>query len=182
MSGPGDSLRARLERAEVTLTARDGDRYVLRTIRPTDAPSLIRGYETLSPRAKWFRMLHAVPHLTEEMAARFCAPDPETECCVVVEGHDSLTGEILGGARVADIGPGRDAEFSVSMRPEAQGLGLARQALETVIAVAREAGCRSVWGLISPANHAMLGLAERIGFAIRRDPDDVTLIRADLPL
>lgn len=181
MSGE-ESLRARLERGEVRLAGKDGNAYVARMIRPSDAPSLIAGYETLTPEGKWFRMLHAVPHLTGEMAAKFCSPDPAEEVCVVVEGRDRLAGHILGGARVAGLGPGREAEFSVSMRRDARGLGLARQALETAIAVAREAGCRCVWGTIARRNTAMLRLAGRIGFAIGPDPDDITLVRAEMAL
>ena len=177
MSNPlrDDSLRARIARGTETLTAKDGTRHVIRSIRPDDAGSLMRGYDTLSDRGKWFRMLHAVPHLTPAMAAAYCSPDPETEISLVIEGQGALSGEIIGGARLSGVGPGQAAEFSVSMRPEAQGLGLARGALEAVLTMAGEAGCRSVWGLIALANRPMLGLAIRLGFAIRPDPDDLAL-------
>ncbi len=180
MSETPDGLRARLEAGTERLSAKDGRDYVVRPIRASDAPSLIRGYDAMTDEGKYYRMLHAVPHLSPEMAGKFCAPDPATECCVVVEGRDALAEEILGGARVSDLGPGRSAEFSVSLRPEARGLGLARLALETVIEVAREAGCRRVYGVIARTNRAMLGLAERIGFRLRGDPDDLTLIIAEL--
>ncbi|MEM1045098.1 MAG: GNAT family N-acetyltransferase [Pseudomonadota bacterium] len=176
------SLRDRLDAREVSIRGKDGKDYVLRPIQPADAPSLIRGYDAMSERGKWFRMLHAVPHLTDEMAREFCAPDPQTECCVVIDGRDDLSDEILGGARVAGLGPGKAAEFSVSLRPEARGLGLARQALETVIEVARETGNTEVWGLIARQNSAMLKLAERVGFQNKRDLDDISLIRATIAL
>lgn len=184
------ATRDRIAAGDATLTGKSGERFALRPIQPSDAPSLIAGYDALSDRGKWFRMLHAVPHLTPEMAAAYCAPDPATEVCVVIEGRpgmaaadgsdDDLSDDILGGARVADLGPGRHAEFSVSMRPEARGLGLARQALETVIEIAWESGCDTVWGLIAGRNEAMLGLAKRIGFSLARDPDDLSLIKAVL--
>ncbi|MGF1445464.1 MAG: GNAT family N-acetyltransferase [Pikeienuella sp.] len=164
------------------ITGKDGKLYAVRPICPADAPSLIRGYEAMTEQGKWFRMLYAVPHLSEAQALQFCSPDGRTELCIVVEGHGALENDILGGARIMDVGGGRDAEFSVSLRPEARGLGLARAALERVIEVARDAGCRSVWGTIAARNHAMLGLAERIGFEIKRDPDDFSLMIATLPL
>ena len=175
-------LETRIRRGEVTLPGRDGRDWRIRPIRPSDAPSLIRGYAALSDEAKRFRMLHTVPALSEAMAARFCAPDPATEVCLVIEGKDDLAGEICGGARIGGTGPGRAAEFSVSLRPELRGLGLARGALETVIEVARERGCASVWGTISARNVAMLRLADRIGFEIRRDPDDYALRHAEIAL
>ena len=73
----------------------------------------------MSDHSKWFRMLYRVPHLTEEMAREFCSPHPARDLCIVVEGAGNLTGEILGGARVAGADDGRRAEFAVSLRPEA---------------------------------------------------------------
>ena len=174
------TLRERLTAREITAEGSDGESYVLRPIQPSDAPSLIRGYAALSERERWLRLLHAVPVLTEEMALDFCTPDPATDLCIVVEGRGDLEGEILGGARIGGAGPGTAAEFSVSLRPEAQGLGLARQALETVIDVAREMGSATVYGSISAENDEMLNLARRLDFKLARDPDNLSLMRAEL--
>ena len=114
------------------------------------------------------------------MVRRYCAPDPARDLCVVVEGVGALQGEILGGARISGADDGGSAEFSVSLRPEALGLGLARHALETVLAAAGEMGYRTVWGSISRSNAAMLALARRIGFQLRSDPDDSTVMLAEM--
>lgn len=177
-----DELAERLRSGGLLIRAKDGDLYRLRHIRTDDADSLMRGYDAMSERAKWFRMLHALPHLTHEMAQDFCTVDPASECCAVVEGHDALQGEVLGGARVAGLAPGGNAEFSVSVRPEAQGLGVARQALEAMIEVARQAHCQSVFGIIARSNRRMLALARRLGFRIETDPDDRRLMLARLQL
>jgi RimJ/RimL family protein N-acetyltransferase len=162
------------------VTGKDGQRYILRPIRPTDAESLSRGYDAMSERAKWFRMLHAQQHISPEQAARFCAPDPAREICLVLEGRGRLKGEILGGARIARDDAGETAEFSVSLRPEAQGLGLARRALKTVLELAPTLGCRRVFGIIARENTAMLALARRLGFEVSEDQDDRSLLRATL--
>lgn len=161
------------------IEARDGQVYHLRPIRRSDAPSLMRGYDALSERAKWFRMLHAQPHLSAQMALDYCTP-PEDEVCLVFEGHGALQGELLGGARIAGLGPGRMAEYSVSLRPEARGLGLARASLEAVIEVARARGCAGVIGLVARRNHAMRGLAKRLGMKEVIDADDPSLVVTDL--
>ena len=161
---------------------KDGQSYHLRPIRAADAPSLMRGYDAMSDQAKWFRLLYTVPHLTAETAARFCAPDPAREICVVVEGHGALESEILGGARIAGEADGRSAEFSVSLRPEAQGLGLGRAALETVFDAAKDKDYESVWGLIAHDNRAMLSLAHQMGFTLETDPTNPGVMRAELTL
>jgi RimJ/RimL family protein N-acetyltransferase len=175
-------LRDRLEGREITIAGKDGRSYVMRPIRSSDAPSLMRGYDAMTDNSKWFRMLHPVPHLTEAMALEFCTPDPKRDLCVVMEGCGELKGEILGGARIAGSPNGISAEFSVSLRPEAQGLGLARKALETVLAAAKEMGYKQICGSIHARNQRMLCLAQRIGFRLRRDPEDVSLMLAELSL
>jgi acetyltransferase len=173
------SLRERLARREVTLTAADGQDYVIRPIRPTDAASLMRGYDAMENMSKWFRMLHALPHLTEAMALDFCTPDPARDICLVLEGKGALAGEILGGARIAGRGDRNTAEFSVSLRPEARHLDLARQALETVFAAAREMGYVRVWASIHSDNASMKTLARRLGCRLRLDPEDGALMIAE---
>ena len=176
------TLRDQLESSAGTVTGKDGRSYAIRPIRPSDAPSLMRGYEAMTDASKWFRMLHSVPHLTDEMAHEFCTPDPKRDLCVVLEGWGALEGEILGGARIAGAPDGMSCEFSVSLRPEAQKLGLARQALETVFAVAKEMGYTRIWGSIHEHNEPMLHLAETLGFTLRRDPDDLSLMKAELSI
>lgn len=178
-SGP---LYRAIEAGRFTVRGKDGRLHVLRPIQPSDADSLMRGYDALSDRAKWFRMLHSLPHLSHDMAERFSSPDPSREFCVVLEGHDALSKDILGGARISLEPSGESAEFSVSLRPEAQGLGLARQSLETALAVAREGGVKRVWGIIAHDNYGMLKLARRIGFELHHDPEDLSLVRAEIDL
>ena len=165
----------------MTLTDKNGEIYLLRPIKPADAPSLVRGYDAMSDQAKWFRMLHTVPHLSENMAQRFCTPDPERDLCFVIEGQGALLGEILGGARIAGEDHGV-AEFAVSLRPEAQTLGLAYGALEAVLHAAYRKGFTHVWGSIAVQNATMVALARRLGFNLLPDPDDASLLRADIEL
>ena len=174
--------RRAIDMNHLTVTARDGDDYILRPIESSDAPSLIRGYDAMTDQAKWFRMLHTVPHLSDDVARRFCSPDPERDLCIVIIGHGSLHGEILGGARIAGEADGRRAEFSVSLRPEAQGLGLARRALHMVLQGAQEMGYERVWGMIAMQNTAMLSLARRMGFSLSPDPDDAVIVHAEIDL
>ena len=162
------------------ITSKDGESWLLRPIRPSDADSLVRGYDALSSEAKRFRLLGARAHLTEEMAREFCSPDPERVVCLVVEGQGPLAGEIVAGARANDVAPGEWAEFSVSARPEVEGTGLARQSLEAVIEEARRRGAKGVWGSISDRNAPMLGLARRLGMKVGNDRDDWALETAEL--
>ncbi|ABI55910.1 GNAT family N-acetyltransferase [Alkalilimnicola ehrlichii MLHE-1] len=167
---------------EREVQAKDGQRYLLRPIRPSDAPSLMRGYQALSPQERWFRMLHAVPELSEDAARAFCNPDLARDFCLVLEGQDGLAGEIVGGARITGEANGRDCEFSVSLRPEVRGLGLAQAALRMALQAAAEAGYERVYGTIARDNRGMIHLAVLLGFNIRQDPDDPAFVIAEKAL
>jgi acetyltransferase len=177
------SVRARLASGALSVRDKAGFDCRVRPIRPSDAASLMRGYDALSETGKWFRMLHALPHLPSELAARLCAPDPRTALCVVVEAcpdvHD-LDDDLLGGARIAGAGPGERAEFAVSVRPEVRGKGLAKGCLAVVLAAAREMGCRSVYGVVHRGNEPMKHLARAMGMSLRVDPDDPSLVLAEI--
>jgi acetyltransferase len=180
---PTESLRDRLETGGVALIDAEGLELRVRPIRPSDAPSMMRGYDALSEQGKWFRMLHALPHLSPALAERLCSPDLETDLCVVVEGRPEIAGlskELLGGARIAGCRPGAWAEFAVSVRPEARGRGLAKGCLRIVLAAVREMGCAGAYGIVSRRNAPMIGLARALGLSIRTDPDDATLLRAEI--
>lgn len=176
------TLRSQLESGCCTVSGRDGRSYVIRPIRPTDAPSLIRGYDALPDQLKWFRMMHAMPHLTEELALAFCTPDPQNDLCLVLEGRGDLKGEILGGARLSGSHADQSCEFAVSLRPEAHGLGLAAAALRTALNAGLEMGYTHVWGSIHVLNAPMLHLAQDMGFYLQRDPEDAALILAEMSL
>ncbi len=175
------TLLSHLRANGTTVRDKHGQAYVLRSIRPADAPALVRAYDAMSDDDKWFRMLQNIPHLSDEMARHFCAPDPQRDLCTVIEGRGALAGEILGGARIAGEGEGV-AEFSVSLRPEAQSLGLGFAALEIALIAAHDMGFRHVWGLIAAHNRPMRTLARRLGFELTSSPDDPSLMRANLDL
>lgn len=175
------NLRDRLDRHAVTIAGKDGQPHRARLINESDASALQRCYEALSEEGKWFRMLHRLPHLPEDMAARFCAPDPRRDICIVLEGEGPLEGEILGEVRVTGERNGESlygtsAEYAVTLRPEAEGLGLARQALELVFKAAKEMGYTHIWGTIHSENGPMLQLAQKLHLRLHRDPDDAALM------
>ena len=173
---PHCAIRERLSARAITIAGKDGKPHLARPIRLADAPRLMRCYDALTDEAKWFRMLRRVPHLSKAMAIDFCSPDPKRDLCIVLEGDGPLKGEILGGARITGDEDGEWAEYAVTLRPEAEGLGLAHQALEIVFAAAKEMGYKHVWGAIHVDNGPMLHLAQRLDLHVHRDPDDGALM------
>ncbi|MDJ0608316.1 MAG: GNAT family N-acetyltransferase [Kiloniellales bacterium] len=165
--------------AERKFTTRSGRRMRLRPIQPDDAAALQRAYARLDVRDKRARLFVPVPQLTDETAQRFCTIDEDHELCFVLEADDE-PGEIMGGGRLMGAPASDSAEFAVSLRSDLKGQGLGTALLKTLLEVAPERGFKTVWGSILADNHAMRALAEKLGFQVRRDPDDPSLVMATI--
>ena len=62
------------------------------------------------------------------------------------------------------------------------GRGIGRRLLERLATIARARGLRQLYGEVLAINRPMLGLVERLGFVLSRNPDDPSLTRATLSL
>jgi acetyltransferase len=54
--------------------------------------------------------------------------------------------------------------------------------MQAIIAYAKEQGIGELFGAVLPENHAMLDLAERLGFRAERRPEDPEIVEVRLPL
>lgn len=155
---------------EQTATLRDGRTIRLRPIRPEDAPTLQQLFRSLTPEDRRKRLFSSMRELPDELAARLTQIDYDREMVLVALDPDEP--ELFwGGARIAADADNRRAEYSVTIRSDKQGLGLGRICLERVLDYAKARGIEEVWGSVLAENDGMLGLAERLGFTRRRDPD-----------
>jgi acetyltransferase len=155
---------------EQTAVLRDGREIRLRPIRPEDAPTLQQLFHSLTPEDRRKRLFSSMRELPDELAARLTQIDYDREMVLVALDPDDPD-LFWGGARIAADADNRRAEYSVTIRSDKQGLGLGRICFERVLDYARSRGIEEVWGTVLAENEDMLGLAERLGFSRRRDPD-----------
>ncbi len=62
------------------------------------------------------------------------------------------------------------------------GQGLGALLMRQIIDYAKKRGLREIWGDVLRENAAMLGLVRKLGFRVRDDPDDPSLVRVTLDL
>jgi ribosomal-protein-alanine N-acetyltransferase len=84
---------------------------------------------------------------------------PRTRCYIVAESE----GAILGYAGVMTVGDDADVQ-TIAVDPDAQGRGIGRLLLRSLLRTARERGCRQVFLEVRSDNAAALALYEREGF------------------
>jgi acetyltransferase len=159
---------------EGEIVLRDGTRVRVRPMRPEDAELEKRFVEKLSDRSRYQRFMQHLEHLTPAMLARFTQLDYDRELALVAQWHS----EFIAVGRYAPRPDGESAEFALVVADEWQGKGVGRALLEKLCEAAREAGYKALFGYILGANHEMLDLARRLGFAeLSRDGDEVTVVR-----
>ena len=152
----------------------------VRPVRPTDAQLLCRMWPRLSPDTV-YRRFHAplrrppagaLPHLVQ-------VDHDRRDAVVAVVG-----GEVVGVARY-DRSPADPvtAEVAVVVEDAWQGVGVGRQLLRELTALARDRGVTTLTADVQPDNARVLGLVRRLlpGSTSTPPADGVVTVTAPLP-
>jgi acetyltransferase len=162
---------------------RSGERaegIIIRPIRPDDEPALGVFFSSLLPVSRHRRFLAVMNELPAPVLARFARPEAPDEVALVATARDGGKESMVGEARfVFDAHACRCAELAVAVTDAEQGRGLGERLRRGLIRRARDAGVACVYGDVLPDNHAMLGLARKLGFSERRSPADPRLLRVE---
>ena len=154
----------------------------MRPLRPEDAQMLADFVRGLSHESRYFRFISNFSELTPYLLARFCHIDydREMELIAIIE-MDGKSVQV-GAARYSDNFDGNSCEFAVVLGDEYQGHGLATYLMHQLILVAADKGIQFMMGTVLAENKHMIGFCRKLGFHIHRDPEDASLVIAELEL
>ncbi len=150
--------------------------WLLRPVRPEDAPAFERFFARLTPediRHRFFSPLRALPH---KLLARLTQIDYDREMALVLFDGE----EIVGVSRLSADPDGTKAEFAVLVRSDLKGAGLGRMLLERLITYARRKGIGRIFGDVLEDNVMMLALCKELNFTLTFTAQGI--VRADLKL
>jgi acetyltransferase len=154
------------------IALRDGRTVRLRPIGPADEEELLQAFDRLGAEARYMRFMHSVREANVSRLREVLASFPEKGYAIAatVPAKDGI--DIVGSATFV-LGPrGDDCEFAISVVDDWAGAGLGRVLMTALIGAARERRLREMTGFVLAENGPMLRLAGKLGFAVRRDPDD----------
>lgn len=164
-------------------TAKNGAEITFRPIRAEDEPLIVKFHETLSDRSVYLRYLH--PMLLSDRAAherlsRICHCDYAREITLVADWDDAPEGElrILGASRMTKLHGTNAARFSVLISDPYQGWGIGKIMAQRLVGVARQEKLDRLEAIMTPDNHAMQRMCEKLGFQISRTEDG--MLKAEL--
>ncbi len=166
----------------IEVELRDGRRVRLREIRADDRDEVLQAFDRLSSESRYTRFMSPIKKLSAQMLERTVHPQEERELGLVAE-IDAADGiDIVAGARYYVQADGESCEFAVTVVDGWQGAGLASRLMRELIQGARARGLKHMEGFVLAGNRRMLDLARRLGFTVKTDPADATvmIVRLDL--
>jgi acetyltransferase len=160
---------------------KDGERILLRPIKPEDEPMWHAMLARCSQESLRFRFRYLFKQTTHEMATRFCFLDYDREIAIVAEIEEQEQRKLMGvGRLVADVDH-TNAEYAVLVADPYQGRGLGSLLTDYCLEICKGWGINSVVAETSPENHGMLSIFQRRGFIFDRPAmSDVVLGRKTL--
>ena len=164
---------------------RDGTPIVIRFVRASDEPMVVRFHEALSPDtvySRYFNVFKLSERVRHERLERVCHPDDLHDIVLVAEST-AETGErmILGFGRVSWENVGGRGEFALLIRDSHQKRGLGAMLLRRLIALAKARHLSKIRGDVLSGNLAMQRLCARLGMQLSNRIGD-GVVRAELDL
>jgi acetyltransferase len=157
-------------------TLASGELLLLRPIRHDDDEREERFVRGLSWESGYQRMLGAIK-ITAEWIERMTHIDYRRHMAFAATTMKDGGEQFVGvGRYVVDAATG-NAEVALVIADAWHGKGLGRRMLELLLQHARDAGVREAEGVVLATNRTMLRLAGSVGFSLKADPEDATIVR-----
>ncbi len=150
----------------------------IRPIRPEDASIEQSFVRELSPQSKYFRFMQGLNELTQQMLVRFTQLDYNRELALIAVLEDSEKEIELGVARYVTNPDGESCEFALVVADKWQHKGIGSNLMTALMEAASQRGLKRMQGEILANNNGMLKLTENLGFRIRPNSDDSTVMDA----
>ena len=183
---PQAAIRPYPERYVGNWTTNDGWSVVIRPIRPEDEPMMAHFHGIVSERSVYQRYLESLS-LEQRVAhgrlIRNCYIDYDREMALVAVRRkpDSNEDEILGVGRLTKLHGLAEAEVAILVGDSMQGRGLGKELLSRLVTFAADEKLTKVVANILPENRGGLRIFEKLGFSLKRLPDDDP-VRAEFTL
>jgi len=183
---PCPAIRPYPSHYQWNFTMRDGQKVLIRPIRPEDENLLVKFHQDLSEDSVHHRYFHAVKlkqRIAHERLLRICFADYDRELALVAEHTDAATGQrqILGVARLSRLRDRSSGEFALLIADHWQNRGLGTQMLDRLIQVAQNEHFQRLTARILVENYEMRCLCHKLGFQFDSNIED-SLLRAELKL
>jgi acetyltransferase len=159
----------------------DGTEVIVRPLHADEEERERRFIEGLSQQSLYERTFSRRTRLKPGELEQLVRFDVRKQIALVAATLIGDQEEFIAVARLAR-GPDDAFEFAIVVHDGWQRRGVASRLMHTLLTAARHAGIERIGGVTLASNAAMLALARKIGFDVRRDPEDGTALLLALEL
>jgi len=158
----------------------DGERILIRPIKPADEHLYADFVARLSPEDIRFRFLAPRKEFSHKFVARFTQIDYARAMAFVALNREET--ELYGIARLAADPDYTKGEYAIIVRSDLKGTGLGWMLMRNLIRYAEREGLQELTGDVLEQNTRMLEMCRALGFEVSADPEDLTLRKVRLKL
>ena len=158
----------------------DGERILIRPIKPADEHHYGAFIDKLSPEDVRFRFLAPRKEFSHKFIARFTQIDYARAMAFVALNKDET--ELYGVARLAADPDYSKGEYAIIVRSDLKGTGIGWLLMRHLIRYAEREGLQELAGDVLERNTRMLDMCRALGFEISADPEDLSLRKVRLKL
>jgi acetyltransferase len=173
---PKSAVRPYPEKYVKEWTMRNGERVMIRPIRPEDEPQLIDFHKKLSERTvylRYFQPLKLSQRTAHERLTRICFIDYDREMALVVERKKADGApEVIAVGRLSKQHGRNEAELAALVMDEYQGKGLGTELYRRLLDVAKDERIEKVVSTMLGENREMRRVCEKLGFAITEEMEE----------
>jgi acetyltransferase len=161
---------------------RNGDRILLRPIRPEDAQAHFEFVKRIDEEDLRYRFFGTVRAFEFSDMAGFTQIDYDREMAFIAVRENVEPTQTLGVVRASTDPDNVEAEFAIVVRSDMKGQGLGSILFDKLIRYCRARGTDYLTGQALADNKGMIGLSKKFGFEVTPDPQDPDLVNMRLPL
>jgi acetyltransferase len=165
---------------ERSIELSDGGKAFVRPVRPEDDALFRAFFARVTDDDLRLRFFQSVKHFSHEFIARLTQLDYARSIALVA--IDPKNGEMLGAVRLHADADYNRGEYGILIRSDLKGHGIGWKLMQIMIEYARWQGLNIVEGQVLRENTTMLAMCQSLGFKVKADPDDATIMTVTLPV
>lgn len=150
-------------------STRDGVRLCIRPLRPDDREREIEFINSLSERARYYRLMTPLKFLPPHLLDQLMDIDYDRRMAFVATIEHEGREQFVGIARYGETDQRNCVEIGITVTDQWQRRGVARALFAELTRFARWRGIRCMEGIVLPDNFAMIELAKSLGFHATHD-------------
>ena len=159
---------------------KDGTLVKLRPIKPEDEPLMAQLFYSLSTETIRYRFMQLKRNISHEELVRYCQIDYDRELALVALVEENGKREIIGVVRLIKRPDERSAEIAIVVADKWQGKGLGSLLMNQILMIAKDLRLTRLEMEILQENVKMLKLAQKFGFQIKKQEEDLLQVVLEL--